>query len=115
MFSLPALFALFQWGLKKIPHMEPKTANIMGFVLSLGSVLMIRGDVISELFSIYGTAIVLFLGLFIPLLLFWVIHKGFQGNTTADRFVRAGLYIIIGYALMAFSTYVTKIGGVVTL
>jgi hypothetical protein len=100
------VFALFQWGLSKIPHMEKKIAGIISFVLSLASVLLMPSGLVENLFRTYAVIVVFILGVFVPLLLVWVVHKSFQEDTLADHMIKAVTYFVIAYALFTFTKYV---------
>jgi hypothetical protein len=98
------LFALFDFGLKKA-HFVPKTAGILSLVLSLGVVIVSPPGMIKYLFNMYWLIVVLILGVLVPIILFWVVHKNFGGNTTPEILLRGVMYIIIGIALFYFSAY----------
>jgi len=105
-----ALFALMNFGLKKA--FDNKTAGIVSFVLSLISVLLIPGRIIEGLFRQYAFILVFAFGVFLPLLLIWIIHKAIPDDTTMGRVLRGVTYLIIAYALFIFTNYVrlTTIG-----
>lgn len=100
-----ALFALMNFGLKAA-KLDDKTAGITAFVLSLLSVLLIPGKTIEGLFRTYSLIIVFGLGVFIPILLAWVIHKIIPADTGLGKVLRGVAYLIIAYALFTFTNYV---------
>lgn len=99
------LFALMNYGLTRKDIFDKKTAGIISLVISLASVLLIPGSMVEHIFKIYGTIIVLGLGVFVPLILFWIIHSNFSGDTVGEHVIRAAAYFIIGYALITFASY----------
>jgi|GEM_PF-5138986 len=101
-----ALFAIFNYGLLKA-SLDNKTAGIVAFVISLLSVLLIPGKVIKGLFGTYALLIVFALGVFVPLVLIYVVRKIFNGDTGYEKFMRGVTYIVIGYAVLAFTNYVS--------
>ncbi|MBR9691441.1 hypothetical protein GOV06_01520 [Candidatus Woesearchaeota archaeon] len=108
-----ALFSLFDYGLKK-GKFEKKVASTIAFVLSLASVIMIPGEAIKKIFALYSYIIIMCLGVFVPLILFWVVHKNFKGDTVGERLIRAFAFGLVGGALLWFtanaSDWVGKIG-----
>ncbi|MBW2996447.1 hypothetical protein KY332_04045 [Candidatus Woesearchaeota archaeon] len=104
-----ALFAIIDWGLRK-GDFEKKTANIVSLIISLATVILVPGRLITFIFRLYGNIIILALGIFVPLLLLWVIHNKFKDGRVA-AFLRGSAYFIIGYALWNFAWYVTGVRG----
>jgi hypothetical protein len=99
-----ALFALFNFGLKAT-KLDPKTAGIVAFVLSLLCVLLLKGSAIKGIFATYAVIIALLLGVVIPILLIWAVNTWFPGTTVHGRLLRGVCYLIIAYALFAFVKY----------
>jgi hypothetical protein len=99
-----ALFALFNFGLKKAT-LDDKTAGIVAFVISLLSVLLLKGSAIKGIFATYAVLIVLLLGVVVPLLLVWAVNTWFPGNTVSGRLLRGACYLIVAYALFAFVAF----------
>lgn len=96
------LFSLFNWGLKRA-RFDQKVSGIISFSLSLATVILISGEAVIKIFSIYAYIIILILGVFIPLILFWIIHKNFNGEDWGHTLIRSVLYFIMGGALFWFT------------
>lgn len=97
-----ALFTLIDYGLKKASF-SAKVSGVIAFVMSIATILMIPGSAIIKIFSLYSFLVVTTLGLIVPLILFWTIHRGFPGDELEETLIRAALYIIIGIALIWFA------------
>jgi len=104
------LFAIFNFGLLKA-KLDNKTAGIVSFVISLLSVLMIPSRTIKGLVSTYSFIVVFLIGFFFPLVFVWVAKKIFPGKNRMERFLRGVAYIIMGYAVLMFTTYVSLTTG----
>ncbi len=98
-----ALFALANFGLRKA--FDNKTASIVAFVISLLSVIFIPHKAIVGIFETYTFIVVFALGVFVPLLLLWVVHNSFEGDRPIGRVLRGATYIAIGVALYYFTQY----------
>ena len=108
-----ALFALIHYGLKKA--FDNKTAGIIAFVLSLLTVLLMPKGVVQHIFATYTVIVVLALGVFVPILLVWVVHKMFgDADNLGVRLLKAVTYFVIAYALFSFTQWVKSGGLVIT-
>ena len=95
------LFAITDYGLKKADF-DNKTSGIIAFVLATGTMILIPGEAITRIFQLYSFLVITSLGVLVPLILFWVIHRNFKGEDAGHIFVRAALYGIMGGALWWF-------------
>ena len=106
-----ALFSLFEYGLTKAKF-DKKVSGILAFTVSLAAVIIIPGPAIIQIFELYSFILILSLGLIVPLILFWAIHRSFQGEGLGEMMIRAALYFIMSAALFWFTANVnTLIGG----
>ena len=105
-----ALFALMHFGLKKA-NFDNKIAGVLAFVLALATVILIPNNAITKIFKLYSYLVIIALGVFVPLILFWVVHKKFDEDTAGDAFIRAALYFTIGGALLWFVANVNALMG----
>ncbi len=96
------LFAITDYGLKK-GDFDAKTSGIIAFVLATGTMILIPGAAIVKIFQLYSFLVIVSLGVLVPLILFWVIHKNFQGDDEGHMFIRAVLYGMMGFAMWWFA------------
>jgi len=99
------LFAVINFGLKKAKF-DAKVSGVISLALSAGSVFLIPERVIKSIFVTYSVLIIYGLGVFVPILLLWIVHKNFEGDDLGHHLLRAVTYFIVGYALWNFSQYI---------
>ena len=73
--------------------------------MSLATVILTPSKMIIHIFGLYSTIFILALGIFIPILLFAIVHKHYNGKNTGDHLLRSAIYAIIGYALFNFAAF----------
>ena len=113
------LFALIHMGLKRAgDFFKNRTAGIISFVLSLATVILMPNKAVILIFGLYANIVIIALGLIVPLILFWAIHSGFEGEDSWSALIRSVLYFLCAASLFWFVAnakylLVTNIGGVV--
>ena len=104
------LFALFQFGLKKV-FSEGKTAGILSFFLSFGSVLAMPNSWAMKIFTTYGNVIAIALALLAPMLGFWLNHSWFNEDSKFHHIMGGVIYILIGFS---FGSVLETLGDIVS-
>jgi len=95
------LFSIMNYGLRK--KLDEKESGVISFVISLATVILIPGDTVIKIFSLYSMIVVISLGVIVPLILFYVVHTNFNGEDFPHVAIRVVAYFTICAALFWFT------------
>ena len=105
-----ALFALMDYGLTSAKF-SARVSGVIAFVVSAATIIIIPGESVISIFRLYSYIVVMMLGLVVPLILFWTLHRKFPGKELGEKLIKASLYLIMAVALFWFTANATNLLG----